>query len=119
LDPHHLSGGHVKEFLITYLADEKKVSASTQNLAFNSLLFFFRHVLNKEFGQMEGVVRAKKRHYQVLHTEIKDHLRAAKLLHSKDLEKGYGGAFWPRQLKGNISMQAVTLSGNGCFLPSS
>jgi integron integrase len=39
------------------------VSASTQNLAFNSLLFFFRHVLNKEFGQIEGVVRAKKRPY--------------------------------------------------------
>lgn len=62
LDPQYLSAEHVKEFL-TYLAVEKKVSASTQNLAFNSLLFFFRHVLNKEFGQIEGVVRAKKRPY--------------------------------------------------------
>jgi len=26
------------------------VSASTQNLAFNSLLFFYRYVLKKEFG---------------------------------------------------------------------
>ncbi|MCP4341120.1 MAG: integron integrase [Desulfobulbaceae bacterium] len=62
IDPRHLNAKHVKEFL-TYLAVEKKVSASTQNLAFNSLLFFYRHVLNKEFGKIEGVVRAKKRPY--------------------------------------------------------
>lgn len=61
-DPLLLTSVHVKEFL-TYLAVEKKVSASTQNLAFNSLLFFYRHVLKKEFGLIEGVVRAKKRPY--------------------------------------------------------
>ena len=62
LDPRHLTADHVREFL-THLAVDKDVSASTQNLAFNSLLFFFRHILNKEFGQIEGVVRAKKRPY--------------------------------------------------------
>jgi len=62
LQPDRLTAEHVKDFL-THLAVKKKVSASTQNLAFNSLLFFFRHVLNKEFGAIDGVVRAKKRPY--------------------------------------------------------
>lgn len=38
----------VKAFL-SYLAVERKVSASSQNQAFNGLLFLFRHVLNKKF----------------------------------------------------------------------
>lgn len=62
IDPSLLNSEHVKEFL-TYLAVKKNVSATTQNLAFNSLLFFFRHVLGKEFGKVEGVVRAKRRPY--------------------------------------------------------
>ncbi|MEA1934062.1 MAG: phage integrase N-terminal SAM-like domain-containing protein [Thermodesulfobacteriota bacterium] len=40
----------VKDFL-SYLAIERKVSASSKNLAFNGLLFLFRHVLGKEKGQ--------------------------------------------------------------------
>jgi integron integrase len=52
----------VKAFL-SFLAVEKKVAASTQNQAFNALLFLFRHVLEKEFGQVEGVVRAKRKPY--------------------------------------------------------
>ncbi len=62
LHPDRLSAEHVKEYL-THLAVKKKVSASTQNLAFNSLLFFFRHVLNRDFGTIDGVVRAKRRPY--------------------------------------------------------
>jgi len=45
------------------LAVKKRVAASFQNQAFNSLLFFFRHVLNKEFGKLDGVVRAKRTKY--------------------------------------------------------
>jgi hypothetical protein len=41
----------------------RKVSASTQNQAFNAWLFVYRHVLNKEFGKVEGVVRAKRTPY--------------------------------------------------------
>lgn len=62
VDPCSLTAKDVKTFL-TYLAVERDVSASTQNLAFNALLFFYRHVLGKEFGKVEGVVRAKKRPY--------------------------------------------------------
>jgi integron integrase len=60
--PELLSTDDVKEFL-TFLAVKRKVSASTQNQAFNALLFFFRHVLQKEFGKVEGVVRAKRKPY--------------------------------------------------------
>jgi len=60
--PEKLSSQDVKEFL-TFLAVQKKVSATTQNQAFNSLLFFYRHVLNKEFGKIDGVVRAKRKPY--------------------------------------------------------
>lgn len=52
----------VKGFL-SFLAVEKKVAASSQNQAFNALLFLFKHVLEKEFGKVEGVVRAKRRAY--------------------------------------------------------
>ena len=57
-----LSPEDVKRFL-TWLAVEQKCSASAQNQAFNSLLFFFRHILGKEFGKMDGVVRAKRKPY--------------------------------------------------------
>lgn len=61
-DPKTLTPEDVNEFL-TFLAVKKKVSASSQNQAFNALLFFFRHVLNREFGKVDGVVRAKRRPY--------------------------------------------------------
>ena len=61
-DPASLSSADVREFL-TSLAVDRKVSASSQNQAFNALLFFYRHVLNKEFGKVEEVVRAKRKPY--------------------------------------------------------
>ncbi len=60
--PDTLTIEDVKDFL-TFLAVKKKVSASSQNQAFNALLFYFRHVLKKEFGKMEGIVRAKRKPY--------------------------------------------------------
>ena len=61
-DPVTLDSNDVKKFL-TYLAVEQDVSASSQNLAFNALLFFYRHVLGREFGKIDGIVRAKRRPY--------------------------------------------------------
>ena len=60
--PEELDVEDVKRFL-TFLAVERKVAASSQNQAFNALLFFFRHVLQREFGTVEGVVRVKKKPY--------------------------------------------------------
>jgi integron integrase len=60
--PEILDVEDVKRFL-TFLAVERKVAASSQNQAFNALLFFFRHVLHREFGTLEGVVRVKRKPY--------------------------------------------------------
>ena len=57
-----LSQQDVIDFL-SFLAVEKKVSASSQNQAFNALLFLFRHVLKKDFGEIKGVARAKSKPY--------------------------------------------------------
>ena len=50
---------HVKRFL-TYLAVERKVAASTQNQAFNALLFLYREVLGQDFGDFRNTIRAKQ-----------------------------------------------------------
>ncbi len=60
--PGEVTTEDVKIFL-TELAVKHGVAAATQNQAFNSLLFFFRHVLKREFGKLDGVVRAKRRPY--------------------------------------------------------
>ena len=60
--PEELSTADVKEYL-TYLAVKCNVAASTQNQAFNSLLFLFRHGLKREFGELRDVPRAKKSLY--------------------------------------------------------
>ena len=61
-DPAQLSSQDVKTYL-TYLAVNCKVSSSTQNLAFNALLFLYRHVLKKDFGNHKDIPRAKKSTY--------------------------------------------------------
>jgi integron integrase len=58
--PKDMGKPEVTAFL-THLAAAERVSASTQNQAFNSLLFLYRHVLGKEFGVLDGVQRAKRR----------------------------------------------------------
>lgn len=60
--PQVLTGDDVKEYL-THLAVKCKVASTTQNQAFNSLLFFYRHGLKREFGELRDVPRAKKSLY--------------------------------------------------------
>ena len=60
--PDDLSSADVKEYL-TYLAVKRRVASSTQNQAFNALLFLFRHVFEKDFGNFRDVPRAKKSRY--------------------------------------------------------
>lgn len=45
---------------LTRLATVENVSASTQNQALSALLFFFKEVLGRDLGTLEGVVRAKR-----------------------------------------------------------
>jgi integron integrase len=76
--PDLLAVEDVKNFL-TYLAVDKKVAASSQNQAFNALLFVFRNTLGKEFGKVDGIVRAKRKPYipVVLSREEVDRIIAA------------------------------------------
>jgi len=57
--PRELGKAEIEAFL-TYLAVDRKVSASTQNQAFNALLFLYRAVLELEMPQLDSVERAKK-----------------------------------------------------------
>jgi integron integrase len=61
-DPRLLSPADVRDFL-TFLAVKRKVSASSQNQAFNALLFLYRHILKREFGDIKDVPRAKRKPY--------------------------------------------------------
>jgi integron integrase len=49
----------LRDFL-SHLAIKQRVSASTQNQAFNALLFLFREVLREDFDDLSGTVRAKR-----------------------------------------------------------
>ncbi len=57
--PKDLGDAAVVSFL-THLAVEKNVSANTQNLALNSLVFLYKRVLNQPLGDITSTVRAKK-----------------------------------------------------------
>lgn len=60
--PEELTGRDLQDFL-SNLAVEKKVSPSTQNQALNAIVFFYRHVLDKNIDQELSAVRAKQRRH--------------------------------------------------------
>lgn len=57
--PREMGVAEVSRFL-SDLAVPGRVAASTQNQAFNALLFLYRQVLHQELGPVEGVERAKR-----------------------------------------------------------
>lgn len=57
--PREMGPQEVSRFL-SDLAVRGRVAASTQNQAFNALLFLYREVLHQQLGQIEGVERAKR-----------------------------------------------------------
>ena len=63
-DPDDVVIDDVKNFL-TDLAVNRNVAATTQNQAFNALLFLFRHIFGRpdDFDVKSGVVRAKSKKY--------------------------------------------------------
>ena len=58
-NPLTLDGKDVKDYL-SYLALRERVSASTQNQAFNALLFLFRNILNKNLSDLTDTIRARQ-----------------------------------------------------------
>ncbi|NNG01371.1 MAG: integron integrase [Desulfobacteraceae bacterium] len=57
--PDQLGEQDISRFL-THLAVDRKVAASTQNQALCALVFLYREVLDKDLGDFENVVRAKR-----------------------------------------------------------
>jgi site-specific recombinase XerD len=57
--PRELGEKQIETFL-SHLAVEDDVSASTQNQAFNALLFLYREVLGVQLPDIENVVRATR-----------------------------------------------------------
>jgi len=45
---------------LTHLAVKEKASASTQNQALSALLFLYRHVIERDVGDLGDVIRARK-----------------------------------------------------------
>jgi integron integrase len=60
--PAEVASEDARRFL-THLAVERRVGASTQNQAFNALLFLYRHVLKTEYELGDTVVRARRTRY--------------------------------------------------------
>ncbi|MBN2659561.1 MAG: integron integrase [Spirochaetales bacterium] len=57
--PDHLKDSDFKDFL-TYLAVERGISSSTQNQAFNALLFLYKYILKIKITDMECALRSSK-----------------------------------------------------------
>jgi integron integrase len=58
--PGTLGDRHLMDYL-THLAVERHLAKSTQEQAFAALLFFFRHVIGREPGNIKDVIRAKRK----------------------------------------------------------
>lgn len=56
--PAELTDRQIVDFL-SYLAVERRVAKATQDQAFNAILFFYRHVLEKQVGEIHAAVRSK------------------------------------------------------------
>ena len=57
--PREMGEPEVREFL-THLAADRNVAASTQNQAFNALLFLYKSVLGRELEDLSGIPRATR-----------------------------------------------------------
>lgn len=67
--PEKIGDNHLMDFLI-HLVVERHVAQSTQQQAFNALLFFFRHVIGRNPDTIRDAIRAQpKRRLPVVLTE--------------------------------------------------
>ena len=61
-DPSTLTSEEARAFL-THLAVDRRVVATTQNQAFNALLFLYRHILKAPYELGDSVVRARRKQF--------------------------------------------------------
>lgn len=57
-----LMGAHEVELFLNYLARDRQVSASTQTIALNAIVFLYNDVLEKPLGLMTGLKRVQRQH---------------------------------------------------------
>jgi integron integrase len=79
-----LETANCKNFL-SHLALKEKVSSSTQNQAFNALLFLFRNVLGKDMGDLANTVRAKRGQRLPVVFSVEEVKRLLTCLNGRDL----------------------------------
>lgn len=77
--PKEMGASEVEAFL-THLAVKERVSASTQNQAFNAILFLYKNVLKIDLGDINAVRAKRQRNIPVVLTKdevraLMDHLR--------------------------------------------
>ena len=60
--PRQMGEREINAFL-SHLATQENVSASTQNQALAALLFLYRRVLGRDVGNLDGVIRARRRNH--------------------------------------------------------
>ena len=95
-----LGSSDVRDYL-SHLALKKKVASSTQNQAFNALIFLFRHVLKTELHGLNKTVRAKRgQKLPVVFAvdEVKELFKHLAGLHRLTLELIYGSGLRLKEL---------------------
>ncbi len=60
--PNEMGAIEISQFL-SFLAQNRRVAASTQNQALNALVFLYKEVLKKDPGEFKGLIRAKRSQY--------------------------------------------------------
>lgn len=63
-----MAGPEVEQYL-TWLAVERKVSASTQNQAFNAIVFFYKNVFPVDLGKIDAMRAKKKKYLPVVYSQ--------------------------------------------------
>ena len=58
--PHQLGKQDIEAFL-NYLVSHRRLSASSQSIALNAIIFMYKHVLEMDIGWLDNLVRAKRK----------------------------------------------------------
>lgn len=69
IHPEKLGSDEIKTYL-NYLANERRVSSSTQNQALQGILYLYKNILKKEIGWIDDIKRvARVKHLPVVYTK--------------------------------------------------